>query len=119
MSAVIETAFAADDLPNAHAVLDALVWQSLTTTHARFAEGGDLARRYDPEVAGFVAIADGSPAAWRALAELVGPNLSVILSGAVVEPPPDWTREGGGHGFQMILDPADARSPHDERIVPL
>ena len=61
-------------------ILDTLIWQSLTTHHARFAEGGDLARRFDPEVAGFVAIADDTPAAWAALADLVGPGEQVLLS---------------------------------------
>ena len=104
----------------ADGILDALVWQSLTTTHARFAEGGALARRFDPEVAGFVAIADSSPAAWAALADLVGPGEQVLLSaGAAIEPPDDWTRDGGGHGDQMILGTTEIDGVDDAGIVPL
>lgn len=85
--------------------LDTLVWQSLASTHARFAEGGDLARRFEPEVAGFVALRDGTEAAWSALATLVGADQLVMLSGGQpIEPPDGWIREGGGFGFQMILD---------------
>ena len=52
-------------------VLDNLVWSSLNSTHARFAEGAGLARRFDPDVAGFVgaeamdAVCVGRPAATR------------------------------------------------------
>ena len=39
-------------------ILDNLVWRSLTTDARRFAQGGGLARRFDPEVAGFVGVED-------------------------------------------------------------
>jgi len=96
------------------------VWRSLTTTHAPLSEGGDLARRFDPQVAGFVAIADTSPEAWAALADLVGPGEIVLLSaGGTIEPPADWGGEVGGHGYQMILDGLTLSREEDERIVPL
>ena len=85
-------------------VLDSLAWHALTTVHARFARGGELARRYDPEVAGFAALRDGSAKAWAALAVLATPGELLLLTGtAPIEPPADWTVEGGGPGYQMVL----------------
>jgi ribosomal protein S18 acetylase RimI-like enzyme len=96
--------------------LDTPVWRSLSTTHARFAQGGERARRFDPEVAAFVALRDGSPEAWLELADLVGPGEIVLLAGAAIEPPAGWTREGGGYGFQMVLGDLAARPDVDETI---
>jgi len=91
--------------------LDNLVWHSLTSTHTRFAQGGGLARRFDPEVAGFVAIKQPTQCAWADLRRLVGPGALVMLSGGGdIEPPADWKRVGGGFGHQMILDELAAAS---------
>lgn len=101
------------------AVLDALVWHALTTSHRHLAQGAGLARRYQPEVAGFVAIAEQSPRAWGDLADLIGPGELAMLSGDDIRPPADWTIEGGGHGYQMIL-PELGHAPNiDADIVQL
>lgn len=87
-----------------HSMLDSLVWHALATVHARFARGGELARRYDPEVTGFAAIRDGSREAWAALAELAAPGELLLLTGTVpIEPPTDWTLAGRGPGYQLVL----------------
>lgn len=87
-----------------HPVLDNLAWHALTTVHAHLAEGSGPVRRYQPDVAGFVAIESSTPQAWQALAELVGPGQEVMLSGREAkQPPPGWERLGGGYGFQMVL----------------
>jgi GNAT superfamily N-acetyltransferase len=107
----------------AHPELDTLVWQAITTSHARFAEGDVLARRYRPEVAGFAAVRDGSGDAWAALARLAGPGASVLLAGAgPIEPPAGWTMIGRAYGDQMILGGPATRPGHpaiDDRIVAL
>lgn len=100
-------------------VLDTLVWQSLTSTHARFADGGDLARRFEPDVTVFAATADDSPAAWSALADVAGAGAVVLLCGPAIELPEGWTHEGGGTGHQMILDDPAVGSTDDGRIVAL
>lgn len=91
-------------------VLDNLAWHSLTTVHAHLAEGDGPVRRYQREVAGFVALESQTPRSWQALADLVGPGEEVILAvGGGIHPPDDWKRLGGGFGFQMVLaDLADA-----------
>jgi GNAT superfamily N-acetyltransferase len=105
-------------LPDAE-VLDALVWHALTTTHARFAEGDGPARRYDPDVAIFVAVEPGHPDAWSALAELVGPGATVALSGDTADAPDGWVRERVGSGYQMVLRELPAAPAVDAEIVSL
>jgi len=101
-------------------VLDNLVWRSLTSTHSRFAEGTTLARRFDPDVAGFVAVKQSTQCAWADLRRLVGPSALVMLSGAGdIDPPADWRRVGGGFGHQMILDRLAAAPAIDAWIQPL
>ena len=94
-------------------ILDNLVWRSLTSTHARFAQGTGLARRFDPDVAGFVAVQQPTQCAWADLRRLVGPGALVMLSGGGdIDPPgrlaahrrwlrqpddPRSTRPGAGH----------------------
>ena len=55
-------------------LLDNPVWSALSTTHASFAEGDSLAKRYPVDVAPFAATRDQSPESYRALAQLLGPE---------------------------------------------
>jgi ribosomal protein S18 acetylase RimI-like enzyme len=101
-------------------ILDNLVWRSLTSTHSRFAQGTGLARRFDPEVAGFVAVRQPTQCAWADLRRLVGPGAVVMLSGGGdIDPPADWPRIGGGFGNQMILDRLTTAPAIDAWIQPL
>ena len=86
------------------AVLDALAWHALTTEHAHLALGDDRARRYQPDVAGFVAVVDGSPESWTSLERIVDPGETIMLSGGTIPSiPASLTSVGGGLGFQMWL----------------
>jgi predicted GNAT family acetyltransferase len=60
--------------------LDRPVWASLTTYHAPLSEGGELARRFVPDVNLFAATVDDSPAALAALAKLVGSRETIFLA---------------------------------------
>src|SRR5690242_6695257 len=55
-------------------LLDNPVWSALSTTHASFAEGDSLAKRYPVDVAPFAATLDQSPESYRSLARLLGPE---------------------------------------------
>ncbi len=55
-------------------LLDNPVWSALSTTHASFAEGDSLAKRYPVDVAPFAATRDQSPESYRSLARLLGPE---------------------------------------------
>jgi ribosomal protein S18 acetylase RimI-like enzyme len=47
------------------------IWSALTTRHARFALGNDLARRYPPAISPMAAVRDVSDSCLRALSELL------------------------------------------------
>jgi predicted GNAT family acetyltransferase len=55
-------------------LLDNPVWSALSTTHAPFAEGDSLAKRYPVDVAPFAATRDQSPESYLSLARLLGPE---------------------------------------------
>ena len=100
--------------------LDNLVWYSLTSTHSRFAQGIGSARRFDPDVAGFVAVRQSTPSAWADLQRLVGPGAVVMLSGGGdIDPPAHWPRIGGRIGNQMLLDRLAPEPTIDATIRPL
>jgi len=101
-------------------VLDNLVWHALTTSHRHLAEGDGPARRYDPDVALFVATEDGSPESWQALSDLTGPDQVVVLSrSGGIDPPAGWSILGGGLGNQMILGRLVSRPEIADSIEPL
>ncbi len=57
-------------------------WSALTTTHACFALGNELARRYRPDIAPMAAVRDVSDACLQALASLMAPGDLVGLFNA-------------------------------------
>ncbi len=95
------------------------VWGTLTTHHARFAEGGDLARRFQPDVGPFAAAREDTPACLAALAALAPADGSLFLLQAGAPPvPPGLVAVRRAAGVQMIaedgvVDPAD---PTVERL---
>jgi len=99
-------------------VLDNPAWHALTGPHARFAIGGDLARRYPDEVAPFVAVRSwDDPGVWDALREIVAPGEAFGLSGFEGELPAGWSFVGGGDGVQLVETPALTPRPDDEAIT--
>jgi len=60
-------------------LLDNPVWSALSTTHASFAEGDTLAKRYPVDVAPFAATRDQSPESYRSLARLLGPEETAAI----------------------------------------
>ncbi len=63
-------------------LLERPVWSALTTAHAGFARGNDLARRYLPDVAPMCSVRDVSDACLQALATLMAPGDIVGLFSA-------------------------------------
>jgi len=77
---------------NQLSVLDNPVWSALSTTHASFAEGGELAKRYPSDVAPFAATRDQSPESYRSLARLLGPGGTAALPLSIMpDVPVGWT----------------------------
>jgi ribosomal protein S18 acetylase RimI-like enzyme len=62
--------------------LESPIWSALTTRHARFALGNDLARRYPPAISPMAAVLDVSDSCLRALSELLTPDDVVGLFSA-------------------------------------
>jgi GNAT superfamily N-acetyltransferase len=97
-------------------ILDRPVWSALATRHAALAEGGALARRYQPSIVPFAAARDGSPEALAALAALAAPGESLLLLQAdAIHVPPGLIATTEAPGVQMLLRRPPAKIA-DERI---
>jgi predicted GNAT family acetyltransferase len=84
-------------------LLDNPVWSALSTTHASFAEGDNLAKRYPVDVAPFAATGDQSPESYRALARLLGPEgTAAIPLSTMPILPADWTVVRRVDSAQMV-----------------
>ena len=100
-------------------VLDNPVWNALTTNHAHFASGTDLAKRYPVEVAPFVGLADRSEAAFRDLRQIVGQGDTFALWGLNLPSElPGWTTRFAFNVLQMVSqqpipDPVSAETVVD------
>jgi ribosomal protein S18 acetylase RimI-like enzyme len=99
-------------------ILDNAGWASLTGSHALLAEVCGLARRYPVEVSPFGAIADDQdPQAWRDLAELIGPDQKIVLSGSHLRAPETWHTLFSGSGVQLIGDEVEGHADHAVLIL--
>lgn len=97
-------------------VLDNPALSSLTGPHAHFALGQAPVLRYPADVSPFVAMpSDPDAAAWRALADLLGPGELAAVPGLVESPPPDWVEAMRLPGVQMVDEGMDA-VPDDEAV---
>lgn len=98
-------------------LLDNPAWHSLAGPHAQFAQSYGSARRYGPEFATYSGLPDErDERVWRDLATLVGPGQPAVLSGASVEPPPDWRVTRVGRALQMVADDV-ADAPDAEAVA--
>jgi len=84
--------------------LDCPIWQSLTGTHARFALGGPLAKRFQRDVNLFATARDDSPEALAALADLVEPGEHVYrMQVAPIIIPLGLVATNTAPGVQMVV----------------
>jgi predicted GNAT family acetyltransferase len=84
-------------------LLDNPVWNALSTTHASFAEGDDLAKRYPVDVAPFAATPDQSPESYHSLARLLGPEGTAAIPLATMPVlPAGWTVVRKVDSAQMV-----------------
>lgn len=85
------------------------VWNSLTTTHRPLSEGGELARRYRPDVNLFASARDDSAEALAALGALFGPGeTGFILQIPEIRLPRELETVRTALGVQMRLAEAPA-----------
>jgi predicted GNAT family acetyltransferase len=84
-------------------LLDNPAWNALSTTHASFAEGDDLAKRYPVDVAPFGATRDQSPESYHSLARLLVPEGTAALPLATMPVlPAGWTVVRKINSAQMV-----------------
>lgn len=97
-------------------VLDNPTLSALRGPHAGFAVGRDPVLRYPEDVCPFVALPDEpDAAAWRSLAELLGPGGIGAIPGLDTPPPPGWEILMNLPGVQMV-DAAMAARPDEEAV---
>jgi GNAT superfamily N-acetyltransferase len=83
--------------------LDNPVWNALSTIHASFAEGTELAKRYPVDVAPFAATRDQSSESYQSLAQLLGPTGTAALPFVgVPDFPAGWTIIRMAPAAQMV-----------------
>lgn len=72
-------------------VLDNPIWHALTTAHAHFAEGDDLARRYPADIGPLTGMKEQSSQAYASLAKILGPDdVSVLFLESPPSLPDGW-----------------------------
>ena len=99
--------------------LDRPVWSALTTRQRAFAVGDDLARRFDPAVGPFAAVADDDAEHLTRLAALVARHGPVVLLQRDEIPVPDGTTARlSAPGVQLVLERLRA-VPATAEMVPL
>lgn len=88
--------------------LDHPIWNALTSTQSRLAEGGARARRYPPAIAPFAAMADMSPPSFAALGELMSTtDHAVLFTTEPVTAPAEFKVLLAATGEQMIGAPVE------------
>lgn len=95
--------------------LDNVIWESLITRHAKFAEGHGQARRFVPEVSPLAGFSEPSRGNYDSLAELVSDQATV---GLFLDEPyrelPGWEMIAGAPLLQMVCENSGAHISNDE-----
>jgi predicted GNAT family acetyltransferase len=92
----------------------------LSTVHAHFAEGGELAKRYPADISPLAAVREQSPEAYAALGELLGPDeFAIFFLDAPPQVPDGWRLLHNFEMHQMICCTPPAAAPYNFSIEPL
>lgn len=106
-------------------LLDALdnpAWTSLTGAHREYSTGNEQARRYQPDVNVFAAVARFDDDGWAALADLLPPGeFAVVCCAGVVEVPAPFDDVYRDDAPQLVLwgEPSPVPLPTATEIVEL
>jgi predicted GNAT family acetyltransferase len=103
--------------------LDNVIWHSLTTRHAQFAESFDQARRFIPEITSLFAFLEPTDRGYGSLAKLLhGPGTLALFLSAPHQPRPEWNLVAATPMPQMVYESASAppsRSSSDPEVIDL
>lgn len=104
-----------------NALLNRIVWSALTGRQSGFAVGGDLARRFDPNVSPFAAARDSSPEALSALATLISEREDAVylLQADPIHLPDELVADTRAKGVLMIEKGTPAPRQTDLKMEPL
>jgi predicted GNAT family acetyltransferase len=89
--------------------LDNVIWNALTTRQEKFAEVGECARKFLPEVTSLAGISEPSSEAYAALRKLVhGRETIALFLKERYQPQEGWELAGGTSLFQMVCEDGNA-----------
>jgi predicted GNAT family acetyltransferase len=91
--------------PSQMDALDNPIWQALISTHAHFAETGDVARKFPHEVSVLAGFCEPTMASYRSLAALLRPDerVGLFLQGPP-DPPSPWIVDRTTSLLQMLCE---------------
>ncbi len=103
-------------------ILDNPIWNSLSTLHAHFAEGDELAKRYPPEVTLLAAMGEPTIEAYGSLAKTLQRAGAALFLDQPPQIPPSWITVHASPLVQMVCEkpnlaqdgfPAEKLTPAD------
>jgi predicted GNAT family acetyltransferase len=100
--------------------LDHPIWHALSTVHAHFAEGDELAKRYPADVSPLAAVREQSPQAYASLGKLLTRDeVTVFFLDASPRVPKGWRLLHDFEMHQMICHAPPPAADHESLIEPL
>jgi ribosomal protein S18 acetylase RimI-like enzyme len=90
--------------------LDNPIWKSLTTLHARFAEGGALAKRFPPDVTTLAAMGEPTVEAYSSLAQVLKGFGAALFLDQPPAVPPGWVTMHESQIVQMVCEKSEIRA---------
>lgn len=94
--------------------LDNPIWNSLTTLHARFAEGGALAKRFPPDVTTLAAMSEPTVEAYSSLAQILKGSGAVLFLDQRPAVPPGWITIHASEILQMLCEKSEIEAESEE-----
>lgn len=102
-----------------HYRLDNPTWNALTTKQSALAQGNELARRYEADVAPFAGVANTTQAAFHALASIIAQGGFVFLPSLEALPPVNGIHHDHVFSVIQMVDAGNVDALNEEGVEPL